>query len=359
MKQSILILSSLLCICGISGAFASDAAQEPVTEPTTDNVQLSDSKYGTSVMDTLADTRALVNDLLTPKETRQNLWTDDAVITNDTDVQAVILKPMGAQQEGVTYGKKLLQHSELSLGNQNYYGETVYIINNFLSGADNISETDEEYNGEFGTAAKSAGKTGEDAKCPFKSPKKCQIWLRKPIVSETVSPRSSTLRKSVMDKVSSAIQENPNISANDSAMEPLLNRYRVLMRASQSCCTGGLTHQMRKSGASNELIYNFLADDATYEGFSSRCFVMDNEQIESASYSETANMVADVRDGCICKSKATLTALLAPFEQLYQEYPDFAAAPFEYVHTDGLGRDVRDSVNMDVQNVLNQLDTCP
>lgn len=355
-----IILSSLLCMFGIQYAVASDTVEQGTNA---DNIQFSDEQYMHDTMDELAQTRARVDELLIPKQTSQNLWTDDTLISNGESVQAVIMMPHQENHPRTfkpeQFNKKAGPKSAgASLGEQSYYGETVYIINNFLSGGgDNVSATDEKYNG---GAIKSA-KVKSGAKCPFEDTSACEVWFRKPIVSETVAPRSYNLRPAVMEKISKAIEKNPNISANAKVMKPLLERYQVLMRASQSCCTGGLTHRMRKAGATNDLIYKFLADDVNSYGFGSRCFAMDDEEIMSydTKYRATASTVADVRDACICKSKETLTALLAPFDQLYQKYPDFANADFEYSHVDGLGRAYTDSVNLDVQNVLNQLDVCP
>lgn len=343
MKQPIFILSSLLCICGTQYAVASDYLEEPqpvIAEEVVDvdNIQLSEEEYITDNMDEIADARPCVDELLIPHESVQHLWTDDTIATNGSSLQAVMLKPVKSQKP------------KFALGEQSYYGETVYIINNFLSGVnDNVSTTNSVYSG-----------TRQRADCPFNTQTECAIWMRKPIISETVAPRSKTLRDDVMCEISSAIEENPNISANNKSMAPLMNRYRVLMRASQSCCTGGLTYKMHKAGATQKMIYRFLSDDANFSGFSSRCLVMTDSQIDNTEkYDVTTATVADVRNECLCKSKHTIKALLAPFEQLYADYPEFANAPFEYKHFDGVGRAVVDSVNMDVQNVLHQLEMCP
>lgn len=355
MKQPILILSSLLCICGMPCANASDSGMESV--PNT--IRADDIQSMRDTMDDLAKTRERVDELLIPKQTSQNLWTDDEFVSNGESVQAVVMLPPPQAQpvvfEPAKFNKKAtLKDTAFSLGEQTYYGETVYIINNFLSeSGDNIHETD----GGFYKYAKTMG----DEKCPFDNAAACEIWFRKPVITETVAPRSHNLRHGVMDKISQTVAENPNISANDATMKPLLERYQVLMRASQSCCTGGLTYRMRKAGATNDLIYKFLANDVNTSGFGSRCFVMDDEAIMSydTKHQATTSTVIDVRNSCVCKSKENLTALLAPFNQLYQKHPDFAGAPFEYEHIDGLGRKFIDSVNIDVQNVLTQLDMCP
>lgn len=357
MKQPIFILSSVLMICAAPYAHGSDSLQEEpldttvVQQPAPDNVQFSADTYINDTMDEIAKTRARVDELLIPCESSQNLWTDDAIIHNSSSTQSVMLKPM---QKSTTNMQKM-SNTGVSLGDQTYYGETVYIINNFLSGAgDNVSTIDGEYNGNR------TSWSSDYASCPFNTVSECAVWHKKPIVSESVAPRSNALRDGVMCEMSDEIEKNPNISANEKVMAPLLQRYRVLMRASQSCCTGGITYKLHKAGAEQELVYKFLSDDANFSGFSMRCMVMGDDEIQNIDkYVATAATVADVRNGCVCKSKSNLRALLAPFVQLYREYPSFANAPFEYRHYDGVGRAVVNSVNADVQNVLHQLEMCP
>ena len=363
MKQPIFILSSLMCICAIPTAWASDSLdEEPLVAPVAvvepvvaepDNVEFSMGEYARQTMDDIAKTRARVDELLIPQESVQNLWTDDAIISNSASTQSVVLKPLKKQAPGTNIQK--MPNAGFSLGDQTYYGETVYIINNFLSGAtDNVSTVDGEYNG-----TKQSWRA-EYSNCPFSTPSECEIWRRKPVISETVAPRSKRLRDNVMCEISDAIAQNPNISANEKVMAPLLNRYKVLMRASQSCCTGGITYKLHKAGATQALVYKFLSDDANFSGYSMRCLVMGDDEIMGADeYQATAATVADVRNGCICKSRANFAALLAPFTELYAEYPAFKNASFEYKHYDGVGRATVSSVNADVQNVLHQLEMCP
>ena len=361
MKQPIFILSSLLCVCGMGAALASDSLEpEPLMDSvefveTEDNIQLSDDEYIADTMDEIAKTRARVDELLVPCKSSQNLWTNDMIATNGGNVQAVIMTP--EQKPTVSFHKK---HNEdmdspdgFLLGEQSYYGETVYIINNFLYGSgDNVAEFDGAYAG---------GKMRpEYADCPFDTPSECAVWARKPTISETVAPRSRTLRDSVMCDISSAIEANPNVTAADKSMFPLVQRYKVLMRASQSCCTGGIMHKLKSAGMKKDSIYRFLTDDANFSGFGTRCVVMNDDDISATqSYPASSATIADVRNECVCKSKKDIKALLAPFEQLYADYPEFADAPFEYRHYDGVGRAITDSINRDVQNVLHQLEMCP
>lgn len=372
MKRPILILSSILCLYGIAPVIASDTLEEeeivvdsveeaePATTevveeevveeevvedeiPDDDNVTVVDAEYVHEFMDEFAETRARIGELLIPRGSVQNVWTEDGYFSNSGSEQTVVLNPMD---------NKKFKNGTVTFDGQNYYGETVYIINNFLSGdAGNVSATSGKFSRRMNAQYKD---------CPFQSVSECEVWMRKPIVSEVVAPRSTTLRESVMTNITDAIEQKPTISANSKVMRPLLQRYKVLMRASQSCCTGGLTYQLQKDGTAQKDIYKFLSDDANFTGFGSRCLVMTDEQIEgSDSRDAPFDIVSDVRNECLCKSKESMRALLAPFEQLYKQYPDFANAPFEYKHHDGLGRAVTDSVNADVQNVLNQLEMCP
>ena len=359
MKQPILILSSLLCVFGGGYVWASDSLEE---EPLVDsvefveenNTQIVDAEYLQDTMDGIVKARTRLDDLLVPCKSSQNLWTDDAFATNSGNIQAVIMTPDA--KPSVSFHKKTTESVDESgflLGEQSYYGENVYIINNFLNSVgDNVSSVDDAYTG---------GKMrAEYADCPFATPKECAVWRRKPVVSESVAPRSRTLRDSVMCDIGSALEENPNITATNKVMTPLLQRYKVLMRVSQSCCTGGIMNKLKMAGMKKESIYRFLTDDANFSGFGTRCVVMDDTEIAQADKRPaTSATIADVRNECICKSKNEIRALLAPFEQLYADYPEFADAPFEYRHYDGVGRAVTDSINTDVQNVLHQLEQCP
>ena len=160
MKQPIFILSSLLCICIAQHAWASDTLEEeelvtPIVveeQPVVDNVKISEQEYMTETMDELAAMRLRVDELLIPCKSVQNLWTDDAIISNSSDEQSVILAPLkfpDVESKNMKANKKAHKFNQagFELGEQSYYGETVYIINNFLYGdADNVSETDAETN---------------------------------------------------------------------------------------------------------------------------------------------------------------------------------------------------------------------
>ena len=378
MKRQIFILSSLLCICGVQYATASDYIEESEPEiipMATDNVEIDAGTYMAKSTDEIAVAQPCDDELIIPMESTQNLWTDDAIIKNSASTQAVILAPMESKHKksfhkpkpalGLGYGAGDMQFNNagFSLGDQTYYGETVYIINNFLSQQDGQSMDSWGY-ADMGTLTNSAyfmkKIVSSQVKCPFDTDSECAIWMRKPIVYETVAPRSTHLRTEIMNDIATAVEQNPNISANDRVMAPLLTRYRVLMRASQSCCTGGITYKLRKAGASQKQIYKFLADDVNFSGFGQRCMVMTDDMINGDNqYSKTPRLITEVKNNCLCKSKESLSALLAPFSQLYKQYPDFAGAPFEYSYTDGVGRPVKQSVNADVQIVLDQLKACP
>lgn len=199
-----------------------------------------------------------------------------------------------------------------------------------------------------------------DDGCPFETDAECEIWRKKPMVRETVSPRSSKIRDIKMSEFVAAAQYDEDITTAHPTAKPLLERYKMLMASAQACCTDGMTHSLRQAGASDDLIYKFLADDANFYGFGSRCLMMTDYELDTKyPNTSTANAVADVRNGCLCRGRQWFKAMLSPFEQAYQEMPEFKEMPFYHTYHDGLNREVRVSVNNDVQNVLKQLEQCP
>ena len=199
-----------------------------------------------------------------------------------------------------------------------------------------------------------------DDGCPFETQTECEIWRRKPIVRETVSPRSPKLRDANVDAFIDAASCDNQITANADVSAPLLNRYKLLMKSAQACCTDGMAYELRQAGASDGLIYKFLVDDANFYGFGARCLMMTDYDLDT-KYPNTATAVvaADVRNGCLCRGREWFESMLAPFEQVYSQMPEFRDALFNYTYTDGLGREITVSVNNDVQNVLKQLSQCP
>ena len=196
--------------------------------------------------------------------------------------------------------------------------------------------------------------------CPFDTDTECEIWRRKPIVRETLSPRSPRIRDDALDAFISAASCSGEISATDPVAAPLLDRYKMLMRSANACCTDGLVYALKRAGASDGLIYKFMADDANFYGFGSRCLMMtDNEFDTNYPNTATAAIAADVRNGCLCRGRQWFTAMLAPFQQTYTASPEFANQKFYYTYTDGLQRQTTVSINNDVQNVLKQLELCP
>ncbi|MDE5615991.1 MAG: hypothetical protein K2I81_04135 [Alphaproteobacteria bacterium] len=196
--------------------------------------------------------------------------------------------------------------------------------------------------------------------CPFDSETECEIWRRKPMVRETVAPRSTKLRPELLDAFIAKAKCNKNITAKDPTAAPLLDRYKMLMRSAQACCTDGMAYSLKKAGASDGLVYKFLADDANFYGLGNRCLMMTDAEFD-AKYPNTATaaVAADVRNGCLCRGRQWFTAMLAPFRDAYAAAPEFAQSKFDYTYIDGLQREITVSINNDVQNVLNQLAQCP
>lgn len=200
----------------------------------------------------------------------------------------------------------------------------------------------------------------QDYNCPFETATECAVWYRKPIYNETVSPRAPHLNPVKIDGILATLTFNGTVSANDEIAKPLLERYQILMRASRACCTEGIIYNLRSAQVRDKKIYKFLKDDANRFAVGSRCLVMPNEEISSSySYGVTGDMVAAVRNSCLCKNRQWFDTLLEPFYDLYQLAPEFEQMPFEYTYLDGMQREITVSVNDDVQTVLEMLQYCP
>ena len=132
------------------------------------------------------------------------------------------------------------------------------------------------------------------------------------------------------------------------------------MKSASACCTDGMAYSLKQAGASDGLVYKFLADDANFYGFGSRCLMMTDAELDTKyPNTATAAVAADVRNGCLCRGRQWFTAMLAPFNQVYNALPEFKDAKFYYTYTDGLQRKTMVSINNDVQNVMKQLAQCP
>lgn len=196
--------------------------------------------------------------------------------------------------------------------------------------------------------------------CPFETDTECDIWRKKPIVRETVSPRSPKIHTDKMDVLIYAATIRPEMDATEPVAAPLLERYKMLMRSANACCTDGMAHQLKSAGASDGLVYKFMSDDANFYGIGARCLMMTDADFDrDFPNTATAAVAADVRNGCLCRSRQQFTAMLAPFAEVYASAPEFKESAFNYTYTDGLQRMATVSINQDVKNVLDQLARCP
>ncbi len=199
-----------------------------------------------------------------------------------------------------------------------------------------------------------------DYNCPFDTPEACAIWYKKPAFKTTVAPRAPHFNSASIDNVIFAMYSYDEVNANMSEMYPLTQRYKMLMNASNSCCTAGIINKMREKGASDKEIYKFLKDDANKFAITKRCLVMGPEDIaDKYSNGVTGEMVMDVRNLCLCKNHKWFDSMLQPFVDVYERVPNFSSEPFVYSYTDGMGREINVSVNEDVQNALDLLSVCP
>lgn len=282
--------------------------------PATESVDIMEL-YNQNMADAAA-TRARVEELLSPQRPTSNLWLDTAAVTDDCEVTVTDT----VESVEVPAPKYVAQNMT----------EIVKVT--------------------FGTMDN----------CPFESETECEIWRRKPIVRETVSPRSPKLNNFNMATFIEAARCNKTIRADDPAAAALLQRYKMLMRSANACCTDGMAYSLKKAGATDGLVYKFLADDANFYGLGARCLMMTDTEFDTKyPNTATAAVAADVRNGCLCRGRQWFTAMLAPFTEVYKIMPEFKDQKFYYTYTDGLGREITVSVNNDVQNVLNQLTLCP
>ena len=200
---------------------------------------------------------------------------------------------------------------------------------------------------------------GDDG-CPFETEMECDIWRRKPVFRESVSPRSPKIRQDKMYELLSSVECGGDLDANSPAAAPLLARYKMLMQSARACCTEGMKYSLRVAGASDGLIYKFMADDANFYNIGDRCLMTTDAELDE-KYPETATaaVIGDVRNGCLCRGRQWFTAMLAPFVEAWRASPEFAQSKFYWTYTDGLNRRVTVSINDDVQNVLDQIAACP
>lgn len=196
--------------------------------------------------------------------------------------------------------------------------------------------------------------------CPFETLKECRIWQVKPAVPETVSNRLSTIGTRYMDELITLARAGNPITSDMPAAGPLVNRYRALKSSAKACCTSGLIWELQKAGAPQELVYKFMVDDANFYQFGERCLMITDEELDQFyANTMTAEVVADVRNGCLCRQREYFAALLHPFEKLAEASPSFADNSFSWRYVDGLRRIVTVSINREVNAVLRQLENCP
>lgn len=199
-----------------------------------------------------------------------------------------------------------------------------------------------------------------DYNCPFETPEECAIWYTKPVYKTTVVPRTPHLNPMRVDDMIFAMYSYDEISGNDPEMSPLIQRYTMLMNASDACCTSGIIYKMRQNGASDGDVYEFLKDDANRFATTKRCLVMSDDDIESSySFGVDGHMIADVRNLCLCKNHQWFNSMLQPFDDIYERMPDFKNTALMYSFIDGMKREVNVDVNQDVQNAMELLKSCP
>ena len=199
-----------------------------------------------------------------------------------------------------------------------------------------------------------------DYNCPFATSAECAIWYKKPAYKTTSMPRAPHFSDVSIDGILYAIYANYDVTANDEDMSPLLDRYKILMNASRACCSEGIIYKMRKNGAKDDEIYQFLKDDANYFAVASRCMVMNDDEFQrSYSNGVTGKMAIEVRNACLCKNRQWFETLLQPFYDVYHRAPMFEDRPFVYTYTDDMQRDITVYINDEVHTTTGLLNACP
>lgn len=326
-----------------------DCAPSPVLQevPADTSVELENKDIVELYKESMAEvkaTRDRVEELLAPRKPSDNLWATSSESENQTQDSEVkittledsqILKANTGDKTNITVLMTETSDEELNVAPKETYV------------AQDLTEVVEKT---FGT----------DDGCPFETEAECEIWRKKPVVKESVSPRSPKIRDEKIQEFIAVAKQDKDITANVPEAQPLLARYKMLMKSAQACCTEGMTYSLKKAGASDGLIYKFLVDDANFYGFGARCLMTTDKELDTKyPNTATASVVADVRNGCLCRGRQWFDAMLAPFADLYEKMPEFKDYKFNYTYTDGLGREITVSVNNDVKNVLNQLKQCP
>lgn len=293
------------------------------TDVTTTSQPSAIDLYNQNMADAAA-TRARIEEILNPQKPCDNLWLD----TTDT------VAPMAVTEQPAPCTACNGGTVQMPAPRPEYVAQDMtQIVNTFFGRPDG---------------------------CPFESDTECEIWRRKPIIRETVSPRSPQIRADKMEEFLAAVRCNKEVSANDAIAAPLLDRYKMLMRSANACCTDGMVYSLKRAGASDGLVYKFMSDDANFYGFGARCLMMTDQELDDKyPNTATAAVAADVRNGCLCRGRQWFQAMLAPFVAAYNASPEFAQSKFNYTYTDGLQRQITVSINNDVQNVLKQLSVCP
>ncbi len=198
-----------------------------------------------------ASTRARVEELLSPKKPAGDLWLDTLVAESVTTQETVSAVPVATTVAAAA----VVPTVQMPAPRPEYTAQDMTQI---------VAATFGQMDG-----------------CPFESETECQIWRRKPMIRETVAPRSAKIRPELLDSFIAKAKCNKNIQASDPTAAPLLERYKILMRSAQACCTDGMAYSLKQAGASDGLIYKFLSDDANFYGLGNRCLMMTDAELDA------------------------------------------------------------------------------
>ena len=201
-------------------------------------------------------------------------------------------------------------------------------------------------------------KTENSKTCPFDTDTECKIWKEKPTVNEAVNTEHPVISTAQINNFISASMNKDSDSLNDAA-KPFIDNYKLISKYSAVCCTDGMLHAMKSSGASNNDMYNFLVSDINSHNLTSKCLMTDENYFnENKINNNIKNISFDIKTGCICNNKKLFNSLIKPFEMVYSSNPEFKDTEFNYEYTDSFNHKISTDINSDINEISKQLETC-
>lgn len=136
--------------------------------------------------------------------------------------------------------------------------------------------------------------------------------------------------------------------------------YHSLYRQGKYCCAYNTAQTMKRTNVHDKLIYKFLVDDINFYNSYNRCIFMSDEDVHNTfDISETAFLIKNIRNECVCNNKEKFLDKIKIFEAVYCQTPSFKNKQLTYKIKDDFGRIICKDVNRDIQVLKNLLRRCP